>query len=142
MNDRSPLPPPLLPLLPTRTSRPADEAIGARIRARRNLMGMSLEKLGDAVGLTYQQVQKYEKGTNRISASRLQQIAAAIGVSTVFLLGEDGGAGEGGPDYASLMTRDGIDLLRSYHRIQDAQARRHILGLARLLAGDPETEDP
>src|SRR5438045_3362688 len=63
---------------------PTDKHVGARVRMRRKMLGMSQEKLGDALGLTFQQVQKYEKGTNRIGASRLQQIAHILQVPIEF----------------------------------------------------------
>jgi len=67
-----------------------DIAIGARVRAIRTALGLSQEKLGEALGITFQQVQKYEKGTNRISGSRLIAIAGCLGVSVGAIVGEDG----------------------------------------------------
>src|SRR5215467_14082693 len=74
-----------------KTPNPIDKHVGARVRMRRMMVGMSQEKLGDALGLTFQQVQKYEKGTNRIGASRLQQIASILQVPVAFFF-------EGAPD--------------------------------------------
>ena len=76
---------------------PIDKHVGSRVRMRRVLIGMSQERLGGALGLTFQQVQKYEKGTNRIGASRLQQIAGVLSVPPAFFF-EDMPAGEGQPD--------------------------------------------
>ena len=74
-----------------KTPNPTDKHVGSRVRMRRMMLGMSQEKLGDALGLTFQQVQKYEKGTNRIGASRLQQIAHFLQVPVAFFF-------EGAPD--------------------------------------------
>src|SRR6202161_905281 len=71
-------------MLAKKVPNPTDKHVGSRVRMRRMLAGMSQEKLGDALGLTFQQVQKYEKGTNRIGASRLQQIAGILRVSPAF----------------------------------------------------------
>ncbi len=70
---------------PGNTPHPVDVHVGARIRLRRTLLGMSQEKLGEGVGLTFQQIQKYEKGTNRVSASRLYQFGQALNVPVSFL---------------------------------------------------------
>jgi transcriptional regulator with XRE-family HTH domain len=122
-----------------------DRQVGSRVRMRRMLIGMSQEKLGDALGLTFQQVQKYEKGTNRISASRLQQIAQVLGVTIDFLYGElsksesQPGFGEGasaGYD-AELLTSDSLKLLRAYREIKDRKVRRRLVDLAQALAGEP-----
>ena len=112
------------------------------------LIGMSQEKLGDALGITFQQVQKYEKGTNRISASRLQQTAKALGVTIAHLYGGDpaptepGQAGfaenpQGGYD-ADVMTADALRLLRAYRDIKDPKVRRKLVELAQTLSGSGE----
>ena len=81
----------------SKTPDPIDKYVGSRIRMRRIMLGMSQEKLGDALGLTFQQVQKYEKGTNRVGASRLQQIADVLQVHVSFMFeGAPGGAAGGG----------------------------------------------
>src|SRR4051812_15152475 len=102
---------------------PTDKYVGARVRMRRMMLGMSQEKLGDALGLTFQQVQKYEKGSNRIGASRLQHIAQILQVPVSFFF-EGGPAGEvsrGAADLASpayvsdfLATRDGLTLAKAF----------------------------
>ena len=76
---------------------PVDKYVGSRVRMRRIMLGMSQEKLGEALGLTFQQVQKYEKGTNRVGASRIQQIAEILQVPVSFLF-EGGPSGVAGPD--------------------------------------------
>jgi transcriptional regulator with XRE-family HTH domain len=73
----------------TKAPNPVDKYVGSRVRMRRIMLGMSQEKLGEALGLTFQQVQKYEKGTNRVGASRLQQISEILQVPVSFLF--DGG---------------------------------------------------
>jgi transcriptional regulator with XRE-family HTH domain len=117
---------------------------------RRMLIGMSQEKLGDALGLTFQQVQKYEKGTNRISASRLQHIARVLGVSIDFLYGGDAAKtepvapafAEAAPGYdADLLTSDSLKLLRAYREIKDTKVRRRLVELAQAMAGRSEEAD-
>lgn len=110
------------------------------------LLAMSQEKLGDALGLTFQQVQKYEKGTNRISASRLKQIAGILGVSIDYLYAGGTVADSTAPSGFSedqsmsyepdLMTSDGLKLLRAFRGIEDRKVRRRILDLVSALA-DP-----
>src|SRR4051794_41871508 len=88
----------------TKAPNPVDKYVGSRVRMRRIMLGMSQEKLGEALGLTFQQVQKYEKGTNRVGASRIQQIAEILQVPVSFLFegGPSGVAGPGGvPEGAS-----------------------------------------
>ena len=111
---------------------------------RRVLVGMSQERLGDALGLTFQQVQKYEKGTNRIGASRLQQIAGVLNVSPAFFFDEMNGAdgaSEPGPsgDGPSavldfLSTAEGLLLNKNFVRIRDAKIRRKVIELVTCLA--------
>ncbi|HYW59256.1 MAG TPA: helix-turn-helix domain-containing protein [Xanthobacteraceae bacterium] len=126
---------------------PIDKHVGSRVRMRRMMLAMSQEKLGDALGLTFQQVQKYEKGTNRIGASRLQQISNILQVPVAFFF-------EGAPDlldsgrsvnrdapspaYVSdfLATSDGLALTKAFMRITDAKLRRRIVDLVEQIAGD------
>src|SRR5512144_1595446 len=79
----------------TKAPNPVDKYVGSRVRMRRIMLGMSQEKLGEALGLTFQQIQKYEKGTNRVGASRLQQISEVLQVPVSFLFdgGPSGGIG-------------------------------------------------
>ena len=120
-----------------------DRHVGGRVRMRRMMIKMSQEKLGDALDLTFQQVQKYEKGTNRIGASRLQQIAGILGVPVDFFFngapsGEtpaDGFAEQAAPTYeADLLTADGLKLLRAFHVIKDQKVRRRLVELAQALS--------
>ena len=122
-----------------KTPNPIDKYVGSRIRAQRLLIGMSQEKLGNAIGLTFQQVQKYEKGTNRVGASRLQQISSALEVTPAFFFeGVPTAAGDRRakeadpiPRYVSdfLATADGHALIKSFIRISSPKVRRAIVGL-------------
>jgi transcriptional regulator with XRE-family HTH domain len=111
-----------------------DKHVGSRVRMRRMMLGMSQEALGGALGLTFQQVQKYEKGVNRVSASRLQHISQILQVPVPFLFeGAPGGAGgaPGVPTYVNefLATSDGVALTKAFTRIGDAKLRRLIVHL-------------
>ncbi|MGL4288715.1 MAG: helix-turn-helix domain-containing protein [Phreatobacter sp.] len=131
---------------------PIDKHVGSRVRMRRMMLGMSQEKLGERLSLTFQQVQKYEKGTNRIGASRLQQISAILSVPVSFFFegapsgepGPDGGFQEttGGASYVAdfLSTSEGLALNRAFIRIKDAKVRRKVVDLVNAIAGeDPVT---
>jgi transcriptional regulator with XRE-family HTH domain len=133
----------------SRRANPIDIHVGSRVRFRRMLLGMSQEKLGEKLGLTFQQVQKYEKGINRIGASRLFDLAQVLGVPVQFfyeeapvpearLVAADGMAD--GPDEHSIVeflrSRDGLELNRAFVRIPDLKARRAIVDLVRSLAND------
>lgn len=118
---------------------PIDIFVGSRIRMQRILIGMSQEKLGNALGLTFQQVQKYEKGTNRVGASRLHQISAVLGVSPAFFF-EDApnvpayrrsGALEPVPNFVSdlFATADGLALVKAFIRISSPKTRRAVVAL-------------
>ena len=128
---------------------PTDKHVGARVRMRRMMLSMSQEKLGDALGLTFQQVQKYEKGANRIGASRLQQIAHILQVPVSFFFegapsvpGQqtDGLAEAPSPAYVSdfLATSDGLALTKAFMRIKDAKLRRRIVDLVEQMVGDSD----
>jgi transcriptional regulator with XRE-family HTH domain len=121
---------------------PIDRHIGARIRARRTLIGMSQEKLGEALGLTFQQVQKYEKGTNRVGSGRLQEIGDILGVPvTYFFEGQEGErkTKEGSPVVQEieefLSQKDSIELLSAFNAITDTHVRRALINMARASAG-------
>lgn len=127
---------------------PIDKHVGSRVRMRRMMVGMSQEKLGEHLGITFQQIQKYEKGTNRIGASRLQQISIVLGVPVAFFFEGAptvGPEGEGfseeqSPAYVSdfLATSDGLTLTRNFMRISDARVRRRIVDLVIAIAGETE----
>ncbi len=130
---------------------PIDIHVGSRVRLRRTMQGMSQEKLGDALGITFQQIQKYEKGSNRIGASRMQQISEALNVPVAFFF-EDapvpGGAVSGMAEAGAtsyvvdfLSSPEGIQLNRAFVRITNPAIRRKIIDMVRVLAdetGNPE----
>jgi transcriptional regulator with XRE-family HTH domain len=132
-------------MLAKKAPNPTDKHVGSRVRMRRMMLGMSQEKLGDALGLTFQQVQKYEKGTNRIGASRLQQISHILQVPVSFFfegapsLGtRSESSGEApSPAYVSdfLATSDGLALTKAFMRIEDSKLRRRIVDLVEQIAG-------
>jgi transcriptional regulator with XRE-family HTH domain len=125
---------------------PVDVHVGSRVRLRRTLLGMSQEKLGDAIGLTFQQVQKYERGANRIGASRLYDLSRVLDVPVSYFFEELGdnsptsGAGEPAADsYQSnpMMKRETLELVRAYLRITDPQIKRRLFELTKALAAYP-----
>ncbi|MCW2310092.1 helix-turn-helix domain-containing protein [Rhodobium gokarnense] len=126
---------------------PIDIHVGSRVRLRRMMLGMSQEKLGEHLGITFQQIQKYEKGTNRIGASRLQHIATVLKVPVAFFF-EDApgtpeeaakGFEEGKPatyvvDF--LSSSEGLALNKAFVQIKDAKVRKRIVDLVKSLADD------
>ena len=131
-----------------KTPNPVDKHVGSRLRMRRLMLSMSQEKLGDALGLTFQQVQKYEKGTNRIGASRLQQLSNILQVPVSFffegaphLPGHSSGISEGpSPAYVSefLATSVGLSLIKSFIEIKNAKLRRCIVDLVEQIASEDD----
>lgn len=133
----------------SRRANPMDVHVGGRVRMRRMLLGMSQEKLGEQLGLTFQQVQKYEKGVNRIGASRLFELAKVLGVPVQFFYDE---APSGAMGHAPAMgfaeranesyvvdflsTREGLELNKAFSRITDPKARKAICDLVKSLAGE------
>lgn len=129
---------------------PIDRHVGSRVRMQRILMKMSQEKLGEALGLTFQQVQKYEKGLNRIGASRLQQISKTLNVPPSFFFE---GAPAGGPEPAGgfaeesssqyvvdfLSTAEGLHLNRAFARIKDPKVRKRVLDLVTAIADQEDS---
>lgn len=135
----------------SRKPNPIDAHVGTRVRLRRMLLGMSQEKLGEHLGLTFQQVQKYEKGVNRIGASRLFDLSRVLGVPVQFFYDEapadvtDTGATLGfgeqpGESYVFefLSTREGLELNKAFVKITDPKVRRSIVELVRSLGGEDE----
>lgn len=129
-----------------------DMHVGSRVRLRRMVLGMSQEKLGEQLGLTFQQVQKYEKGVNRIGAGRLFDLSNVLGVPIQFFY-EDApaqamGSGHGQEGFADapgesdvvdfLSTREGLELNKAFVRISDARVRRSILDLVRAIAAEED----
>ncbi|MFC6445109.1 helix-turn-helix domain-containing protein [Shinella zoogloeoides] len=124
-----------------KTPNPIDVFVGSRVRLRRLMVGMSQEALADRLGVTFQQVQKYEKGTNRISASRLQAISDVFRVPPSFFFQDDdsaqpaAGAGHETGDVSSFVSsKEGLDLNRAFLKIDDAGVRKSIIALATALS--------
>ena len=122
-----------------KTADDIDAYVGGRIRLRRMTLGISQEQLGDALGLTFQQIQKYETGANRVSASRLWEISEAMGVPVAFFFEglkeeteEDSGIRADAPA-DMLSDKEALDLVRSYYSIPENQ-RRRLFELARVLS--------
>jgi len=118
-----------------------DAYVGSRVRMRRKVLGMSQEKLGAQLGITFQQVQKYEKGVNRIGASRLQKISQILEMPISYFFPQEtttaGGMGESGQsDYVSdfMMSSEGIELNRAFAQIKDPKLRRKVIDLVRTMA--------
>ena len=134
--------------MPPKAPNPVDKHVGSRVRMRRLMLEMSQERLGEALGLTFQQVQKYEKGTNRIGASRIQHICDILQIPVSFLFeGAPGGSinAEGfieppSPTYVSdfLATSEGLALTRAFTRIADAKLRRAIVDMVELIGRERE----
>ena len=128
---------------------PIDVHVGGRVRLRRTLLGMSQEKLGDALGLTFQQVQKYERGVNRIGASRLFDLARVLDVPIGFFFDDMPDAMGGsmavtrrmagfaenqeGFEDDTLHRRETLELVRAYYRITDASVRKRVFDLIKSL---------
>ena len=133
-----------MPRLKTTGPSPIDIHVGSRVRKRRRMVGISQEKLGEALGLTFQQIQKYEKGVNRIGASRLQQAADILGVPVSFFF--EGGAdvpfeSDGSapsPAYLDdfVSSEDGLRLAKAFMQIPRSALRLRIVALVRELAGE------
>src|SRR3990167_8350769 len=124
--------------------KPNDIHVGSRVRLRRMMLSMSQEKLGEALGITFQQIQKYEKGTNRIGASRLQHIASVLAVPVAFFFedapstpAEAAGLDSARPAHYIvdfLSSSEGIQLNKAFVRIKDTKLRRRIIDLVRAVA--------
>jgi transcriptional regulator with XRE-family HTH domain len=127
---------------------PIDVHVGARLRLRRTLLGLSQEKLGEAVGITFQQLQKYERGANRISASRLFNLAQVLSVPVTFFFEDlppaeemiSGKSSRSEPsetdEFESMAKRETLELVRAYYRITDPAVRRRTFDLVKALGGD------
>ncbi len=135
-----------------RAPNPVDLHVGARVRMRRRLRGVSQEKLADSLGLTFQQVQKYERGANRISASKLYEIAASLQTPVGYFfegladpsIAVNGNGHEGSSEqmvHDFLMTTEGLELASLFPRLKRGRLRRRLLDLVRAIVEDDETED-
>ena len=136
--------------MPAKPPNPVDRHVGSRVRMRRIMLGMSQEKLGEGLGLTFQQIQKYEKGTNRIGASRLQHISEILQIPVSFLF--EGSPGSSAPEafdeapspaYVAdfLATAEGLALIRAFTRIPNIKLRRAIVDMVELIGGGREEAD-
>ncbi|NLR99279.1 helix-turn-helix transcriptional regulator [Rhizobium sp. P38BS-XIX] len=127
---------------------PIDAYVGSRVRTRRLMLGMSQERLAEQIGVTFQQVQKYEKGTNRIGASRLQAIASVLAVQVAFFFQQDNsqplntdglGAINGLEDLSEFLTsKEGLNLNKAFMKINDPSIRQSVLTLIKSLANASE----
>lgn len=120
---------------------PVDIEVGARIKARRRILGMSQGKLAEALGVTFQQVQKYEKGTNRVGASRLQNVATILGVPVSYFFPDQSSGTQGdltpnpGNEItAFLATNEGLDLNRAFALISSPVVRKRVVGLVKSIS--------
>jgi len=128
-------------------SHPVDVHVGSRVRLRRTLLGMSQEKLGQTLGLSFQQIQKYERGTNRMGSSRLYQLGRILGVPVSFFFEDmppeamDRSPSSGEKKLSDaiqqkLSTRETLELARAYYRIEDPDVRRRVFDLVKSLSGE------
>lgn len=128
----------------TKKANPIDAQVGNRVRIRRMLIGMSQEKLGDLLGLTFQQVQKYEKGVNRIGAGRLFEIARILGVPIDFFYDGVASSAEtlasaAPPVMEFVSSGEGLQLSLAFMKIKDPKVRKRVLDLVKSLADEEET---
>ncbi len=127
---------------------PIDVHVGSRVRLRRMMLGMSQEKLGESLGITFQQIQKYEKGTNRIGASRLQHIATILKVPVAFFFEDAPGTPDEVPGVGDnpqttyvvdfLSSSDGLALNKAFVRIENPKVRKKVVELVKSIAGDED----
>ncbi len=134
---------------------PIDVHVGARLRQRRTLLGMSQTTLGDAIGLTFQQMQKYEKGSNRISASRLFALTRVLDVPIQYFFddmptavaasspAQGGGKAKKLPSYEPdpMAKRETLGLVRAYYKIRDPEIRKHLLAMTETLGAAASRSD-
>jgi len=128
--------------VPKKQANPIDIQVGNRVRIRRMLIGMSQERLGDLLGLTFQQVQKYEKGVNRIGAGRLFEVSRILNVPVDFFYegvnatpGQPGASeAEGAPVMEFVSSGEGLQLSLAFMKIKDAKVRKRVLDLVKSLA--------
>lgn len=134
-----------------KTPNAIDTYVGSRVRMRRQLLGLSQERLAEQIGVTFQQVQKYEKGMNRIGASRLQRIAEVLSTPPSFFFQQDESAplslagleiaGASDPVAEFLQSKEGLALNRAFMKITDTQLREKIVALVKAMASAQEGRD-
>ena len=130
--------------MPKKQANPIDGQVGNRVRLRRMLIGMSQERLGELLGLTFQQVQKYEKGVNRIGAGRLFEVSRILGVPIDYFyegvtnqLAGDFAEGEASPPVMEFVSSgEGLQLSLAFMKIKDAKLRKRVLDLVKQMAED------
>ncbi|MCG8508423.1 MAG: helix-turn-helix domain-containing protein [Rhodospirillales bacterium] len=142
--------------LPPGVPNPIDVHVGGRVRLRRTLLGMSQEKLGEAVNLTFQQIQKYERGANRIGASRMFELSQVLDVPVSFFfddMPEEFKSSEGVRERAlrdyeqasyepdPLARRETLELVRAYYKIDDPKVRKRLFELTKSLSGSVLEDD-
>ncbi len=131
-----------------------DVYVGSRLRLRRRLLGLSQEKLAEAIGITFQQIQKYERGANRVSASRLYDLAQVLAVPIDYFfdgIGSKGDEQQKGPEILDASAaehepeagtdQDNIELVRWYYRIQDPLVRRRLYEVTKAIAAESARND-
>jgi transcriptional regulator with XRE-family HTH domain len=139
-------------IVPKKQASPIDVQVGTRVRLRRMLIGMSQEKLGELLGLTFQQVQKYEKGVNRIGAGRLFQVAHILGVPIDYFYEGVNGTSEGAPGFSEpgassppvmefLSSGEGLQLSLAFMKIKDPKVRKRVLDLVKSLSDGEEPQE-
>lgn len=131
---------------------PVDIYVGKRLRMRRTILGMSQESIGNAIGVTFQQIQKYERGINRMGSSRLYDFSRLLGIPvSYFFEGYDAESGNAAPyaagmgedspsnfEHEKLTSRETLEMMRAYYRITDPQVRKRVFELVKSLADKPE----
>lgn len=139
-------------MIKTHTPRPVDVHVGGRLRLRRTLLGMSQEKLGDAVNLTFQQIQKYERGANRMGASRLFEMSQVVGVPVSYFFDEMSAevkatrgaqaevVNDGSTENDPLTRRETLELVRAYYKITDPKVRKRMFELTKTLGKSEEAQ--
>ena len=128
--------------MPPKATTDIDQTVGARIAALRKAKGLSQTALGDAVGVTFQQIQKYEKGQNRVGAGRLLEIAKFLGVPVSILFSDDADTTEQTAAFSFLNLPGAIELLKAFTAIENIQLRRDVLALTRSVARVGFSRDP
>ncbi len=131
--------------MPKKQANPIDAQVGNRVRLRRMLIGMSQERLGELLGLTFQQVQKYEKGINRIGAGRLFEVSRILGVAIDYFY--EGVSGQGAAGFAEgassppvmefVSSGEGLQLSLAFMKIKDPKLRKRVLDLVKQMADEP-----
>ena len=136
--------------LPKKQANPIDAQVGNRLRLRRMMIGMSQERLGELLGLTFQQVQKYEKGVNRIGAGRLFEVARILGVPIQYFYENVPEAGAKAPGFAEpesppviefVSSGEGLQLSLAFMRIKDPKVRKRVLDLVKSLGEEADKKD-